>query len=114
MSRSNLVRIAVVVIIVFAVLVIVRLHGAGGQPADTSNGFRLAERWCASCHLIGRNPGQVASDEAPPFASVAKRPGFDAGRLALFLLDPHPKMPDMGLSRSNAADLAAYIGSLDN
>jgi hypothetical protein len=31
--------------------------------------------------------------------------------LALFLLLPHPKMPDMSLSRSEAADLAAYIVS---
>jgi hypothetical protein len=30
----------------------------------------------------------------------------------LFLLDPHPKMPDMGLSRSDAADLASYIATL--
>jgi hypothetical protein len=28
------------------------------------------------------------------------------------LLDPHPKMPDMGLSRREAEDLAAYIASL--
>jgi hypothetical protein len=32
--------------------------------------------------------------------------------IALFLLDPHPKMPDMGLSWTEAADLAAYIASL--
>ena len=31
--------------------------------------------------------------------------------LALFLLSPHPKMPDMNLSRNEAADLAAYIKS---
>jgi hypothetical protein len=30
----------------------------------------------------------------------------------LFLLDPHAKMPDMGLSRTEAADLAAYIATL--
>ena len=41
-----------------------------------------------------------------------KTPGFDAGKVALFLLDPHPKMPDMGLSRTAAADLAAYIATL--
>ena len=29
--------------------------------------------------------------------------------LALFLLHPHPKMPDLGLSRDAAADLVAYI-----
>jgi hypothetical protein len=30
----------------------------------------------------------------------------------MFLLDPHPKMPDMSLTRTEAADIAAYIGSL--
>jgi len=55
---------------------------------------------------------RLATDQAPPFASIAKEPNFDAGKIALFLLDPHPKMPDMGLSRSDAADLAAYIASL--
>ena len=37
---------------------------------------------------------------------------MDAPMLALFLLLPHPKMPDMALSRNEAADLAAYIVSL--
>ena len=36
----------------------------------------------------------------------------DAAKVAMFLLDPHPKMPDMSLTRSEAADLAAYIASL--
>jgi hypothetical protein len=35
--------------------------------------------------------------------------GFDAAKIALSLLDPHPKMPDIGLSRSDAADLAAIL-----
>jgi hypothetical protein len=50
--------------------------------------------------------------EAPPFASIAKRPGFDAGQIAVFLLDPHPKMPNMSLTRMEAGDLAAYIATL--
>jgi mono/diheme cytochrome c family protein len=78
--------------------------------ADPSNGKRLAERWCVSCHLV--EPGQrSATTQAPPFSEVAKRPGFDAAKLAFFLLEPHPKMPDLGLSRSAADDLAAYIAS---
>jgi mono/diheme cytochrome c family protein len=47
--------------------------------------------------------------QAPPFSGIAKKPGLDAGEIALFLLAPHPKMPDMNLSRAEAADLAAYI-----
>jgi mono/diheme cytochrome c family protein len=80
--------------------------------ADASNGERLAQRWCAACHVVSATQRQTTTDQAPPFATIAKTPGFDAGRVALFLLDPHPKMPDMGLSRSAAADLAAYIATL--
>jgi mono/diheme cytochrome c family protein len=79
--------------------------------ADASNGKRLAERWCAGCHLV--SPSQsAATDQVPPFASIAKMPDFSAAKIALFLLDPHPKMPNMNLSRTEAGDLAAYIASL--
>jgi mono/diheme cytochrome c family protein len=77
--------------------------------ADINRGRDLAERWCVDCHLV--NSAQRRTTEAPPFAVVANR-GVDAQRLAYFLLNPHPVMPNMGLSRSEAADLAAYIVSL--
>jgi mono/diheme cytochrome c family protein len=79
--------------------------------ADASNGKRLAERWCTGCHLV--SPSQsTATDQVPSFASIAKMPDFSAAKIALFLLDPHPKMPNMSLSRTEAADLAAYIATL--
>jgi hypothetical protein len=34
-------------------------------------------------------------------------------KLSSFLTDPHPKMPDMSLTRAEIADLVAYIRSLD-
>ena len=80
--------------------------------ADADNGQRLAHRWCAACHVVSATQRQSTTDQAPPFATIAKIPGFDTAKIALFLLDPHPKMPDMGLSRTEAADLAAYIVSL--
>jgi mono/diheme cytochrome c family protein len=72
---------------------------------------QIARRWCAPCHVVAGDQ-QGTTGEAPPFASIAKRPGFDAGKVAVFLLDPHPKMPNMSLTRIEAGDLAAYIGSL--
>jgi cytochrome c2 len=81
------------------------------SPADVQHGATIARRWCSSCHVVASNQRQVTG-EAPPFATIAHRPDFDQNRLAYFLLDPHPKMPDMGLSRTDAADLAAYIASL--
>jgi len=79
--------------------------------ADAAHGQQLALRWCAGCHAVTPDPGRTA-DVPPPFANVAQRPDFDVNRLAFFLLDPHPVMPNMGLSRTEAADLAAYIASL--
>jgi mono/diheme cytochrome c family protein len=82
-----------------------------GLAADAANGSRLAHRWCEACHVVAPTQSRSSSDAAP-FPTIAARPDFDAAKLALFLLDPHPKMPDMSLTRSEAADLAAYIGSL--
>jgi mono/diheme cytochrome c family protein len=78
---------------------------------DAYNGGQLARRWCAPCHVVAPDQRGVTG-EAPPFATIAKRPGFNQASLALFLLDPHPKMPDMSLTRLEAGDLAAYIASL--
>jgi mono/diheme cytochrome c family protein len=79
--------------------------------ADAYNGERLARRWCAACHVVASDQHQVTG-EAPPFATIARQRNFDPARLALFLLDPHPKMPDMSLTRFEAGDLAAYIATL--
>ncbi|MFD2181123.1 c-type cytochrome [Rhodoplanes azumiensis] len=80
-------------------------------PADPERGAAIAKRWCATCHVTSEDQTQ-ASDEATPFPALARRNAFDAAALALFLLDPHPRMPDMNLTRAEANDLAAYVRSL--
>jgi mono/diheme cytochrome c family protein len=80
-------------------------------PADPAHGEQLAKRWCAACHVVAADQAQGA-DNVPAFASIAKMPGFSAERIAQFLMDPHPKMPDMQLSRDEARDLGGYIASL--
>jgi mono/diheme cytochrome c family protein len=84
-----------------------------GVPAwaDAAKGKVLAQRWCASCHIVAPDQQQASAD-APPFAGIARAPGFSAQRVAFFLLDPHPKMPQMALSRRDAEDIAAYIAAL--
>jgi mono/diheme cytochrome c family protein len=76
--------------------------------ADAANGEKLAKRWCAACHVVATDQ-KSGNTQVAPFSAIAKVPGFDAARLALYLLLPHPKMPDMSLTRSEAADLTAYI-----
>jgi mono/diheme cytochrome c family protein len=78
--------------------------------ADADQGGVMAKRWCATCHVVAADQAR-GSTQAPSFSEIAKKPGLTAASIALFLLRPHPPMPDMNLSRSEAADLAAYIVS---
>jgi mono/diheme cytochrome c family protein len=89
-------------LILFAVL------ANSALAADASKGERMAKRWCVACHVVA--PDQARGNtQAPPFSEIAKTAGFTEQKLAFFLLAPHPQMPDMNLSRAEAADLAAYI-----
>jgi mono/diheme cytochrome c family protein len=81
------------------------------QAADAMNGERLAQRWCAACHVVTSDQRQANAD-APPFEEIAKRPNFSESGLMTFLLDPHAKMPNMNLSRIEAGDIAAYVHRL--
>lgn len=93
------------------VLIAASLACTSAQAADPANGKRLAERWCASCHVV--SPAQTrANTDVPTFATIGRQADFDAGRMVLFLLDPHPPMPNMSLTRNEAIDLAAYIRSV--
>lgn len=78
--------------------------------ADADNGSRLVERWCASCHIVSSAQSK-GMDGTPSFASIAQRADFNVEKLAFFLLAPHPKMPNMSLSRDEAQDIAAYIAT---
>ena len=88
----------------------IALLASSAFAADPGHGEVVAKRWCADCHMVAAD--QKKSTEAPPFSGIARRPDFDATRIAFFLLDPHPKMPDMHLSRADVDDIAAYIASL--
>jgi mono/diheme cytochrome c family protein len=85
---------------------------APASAADTVHGKDIATRWCASCHLVEKAQTS-ATDQAPPFAYLAKTPDFDQNKLAFLLLMPHPNMPNMSLNRAEVADLTDYIRSLN-
>ncbi len=88
------------------------MANAPALAADPYNGERLAHRWCETCHVVSPTQRRPASDQAPPFATIARMPQFGAAEIALYLLTPHPKMPDMNLTRTEAGDLAAFITTL--
>ena len=89
-------------------LLLLAAAATGASAADASKGEALAKRWCATCHIVASDQ-QRGTTQAPPFSAVAGKPDFNERTLAYFLLTPHPRMPDMNLTRNEAADLAAYI-----
>ncbi len=96
------------IITALAGLVVAAALTDGAFAADANKGETLAKRWCATCHIVASNQ-QRGTAQSPPFSAIANKPGFNETTLAYFLLTPHPRMPDMNLSRNEAADLAAYI-----
>ncbi len=81
------------------------------QAADVGEGRKIADAWCASCHLTSDAKG--GADTAPRFVDIARNRAIDRKVLSGVLADPHPAMPRLDLSHSQLEDLAAYIRSLN-
>jgi mono/diheme cytochrome c family protein len=77
---------------------------------DPQSGAALAQRWCASCHA-GATAGS-ASDTAPPLREIAKKRDRTPEWWRTWLSDPHPPMPNPGLSRQQIEDVIAYLQRL--
>ncbi|MCA1442909.1 cytochrome c [Ensifer sp. IC4062] len=79
--------------------------------ADRLRGRAIAQRWCSECHVVA--PGQVrGSDTVPTFAQIGESERFDEASLSAFLAAPHhSRMPNLSLTRTEIADLVAYIKS---
>ena len=79
--------------------------------ADALSGELIARQWCAECHVV-TDDQQAASVDVPTFRQIANEYRFDAASLTAFLADPHPRMPQMSLTRDEIGNLVAYIDSL--
>lgn len=76
-------------------------------------GLRVAETRCASCHAV--TPGQISPNtDAPPFASIARRPGLTDATAYRWLRSSHnfPDQMNFILEPGQAEDLAAYLLTL--
>ena len=92
-----------------AVGICVALSAPAGAAGDAANGRRLADTWCAGCHLIG-DENKAAMVDVPPFPTIANTKTPDAVRA--FLFNPHPPMPSFRLTRQDIEDLVEFIASL--
>ena len=92
----------------FAIAVV--CAAAPASAVDADNGRKLSKLWCAACHVVSSDQTS-ASVDVPTFADIARRK-TEKKPLAAFLAEPHGKMPNMSLSRSEIDDIVAYIRSL--
>jgi mono/diheme cytochrome c family protein len=96
-----------------AILLLASVVSAMAQDlGDAAAGHRLAETWCASCHVIDRVAKSGTSTGAPPFPAVARMASVTPLSLRVFLQTPHQRMPDLHLSREEIDDVIAYILSM--
>lgn len=99
-------------IVAFAAMASFLMIAAPAAADNAMVGKAMAERWCASCHIIAPSSVTRTTEGVPTFMAIARDPAKTDRRLRLFLTDPHPPMPNFHLSRLEMDDLVAYIQSL--
>jgi mono/diheme cytochrome c family protein len=114
MSRANLIRIGLIGVLVLALLLLLRMHGAAAQAqdlvGDVAAGRRLVAAWCSECHALVS--GTAAGKGGPAFTAIANMPSTTALSLRVFLQSSHRTMPNLIIGRTETDDLIAYILSL--
>ncbi len=81
--------------------------------ADVTDGRRLAEIHCATCHAIGI-AGESSHPQAPPFRTLSRNYPVTALEEAFAegILVGHPDMPEFRLEPAQIDALVAYIQSI--
>lgn len=102
MNRTNILKGAVAGALVLALF-------DESTAADPARGHSIAVHWCSECHIVAPGQGR-GSDSVPTFAQIRASERLDEGKLSAFLAAPqHSRMPNLSLTRSEIADLVAYI-----
>ena len=97
-------------ILALSSLIVLGAHWQAPAQELEEQGHMLARQWCSGCHLV--EAGQASGgDAAPPFMAVSQDPALTPERLAQWLSDPHPLMPNLSLANEEITALVAYIGS---
>ena len=86
------------------------LPAAAATPGNADAGRQLVLRSCTSCHATDTT--KAASDAAPPLSFVARDNKQNPAWIRGWLMDPHPPMPGIMLSRQQIDDIIAYLNSL--
>lgn len=80
------------------------------MAGDATQGEKLVKQWCVTCHTD--NEAGRGTDAAPSLDSLAKENEHSPEWVNAWLLDPHPPMPNLGLTKKEIDDIQAYLRSL--
>jgi mono/diheme cytochrome c family protein len=94
------------IIVAFIGMSAIPAYAAGNADA----GRDLVLRSCTSCHAP--NGTTAATDQAPPLSFIARDTKRDPTWIHGWLMDPHPPMPSIMLSRQQVDDIIAYLNTL--
>jgi mono/diheme cytochrome c family protein len=80
--------------------------------ANPERGETLAQKLCATCHIVSgaEKPTTVAG--IPSLEAIAKTGTMTRERVKSVLIVPHAAMPDMQLTIKEIGDLTAYLERL--
>jgi mono/diheme cytochrome c family protein len=101
------------------VLVLLALAGVAVTIGHTARaagnalrGEKIAERWCAACHIVGPGLVRLSKDFPASFQEISDTPGMGELALKVFFQTPHKQMPNFSIAGGVRDDLIAYITGL--
>jgi mono/diheme cytochrome c family protein len=110
LSSCRSVRPALLLNLVAGALTLVRTAGAEGDPEQ---GRKVAERWCARCHVIGDTRRYAGIDSSPSFFLMHDKLDDYRPRLLSFQKRrPHLAQELDEVARADIEHLIAYIAAL--
>ncbi len=86
--------------------------GSVTNAPDPTHGQELASKLCSNCHLIGTGQQEKVNADVPSFHEIANKQGQTAGTIMAHIMIPKHPMPTIPLTKSELADLSAYILTL--
>lgn len=99
-----------------AILGLILLLPAGVAQAagDVEEGRKVAEQWCARCHVVGTAKPYGGIDSTPTFFLMSEKLDDYRQRVQTFKQRrPHKALDFDEVSREDLENLLAYIGTLE-
>ena len=117
MLRTKRVRYKCCAVAIFIALSLISAaprNACAEDPVEPSpeKGEALAQRLCSGCHLIEDKASSAMPVGIPTFRAIANRPGQTGQHIMGVLMQPHPPMPDIHLSREEIQNIVSYLETL--